>query len=172
MSGYHSASIMVGPDGIYRWAHELNMFRDPTILFTVWKIFSGIFVGLWLFLLMLEASDGDLDAKNGFILTGGFALLLFGVLVLATVAYLAYALYMGGKYCVLFIIDDEGIIHRQLERRVRKAQAVSAFNMLVGLATMNPTQTGWASSLREASFPRPSSRFEVSAQTVVGVSSR
>lgn len=142
MSSYRSANIVVGPDGKYRWAFEFNMYRNPTILLTIWKIFAGIFAGIWIFLLALEASDGDLDAKNGFILTGVFVLALLGMLVLSTAAYLVYALYMGGGYCVLFEMDDEGIIHRQLERQVKKAQAVSALNVLVGLATANPSQMG------------------------------
>lgn len=129
-------------DGKYRWVYELSMFRNPIILFVIWRIFSAVSVGIWLFVMALEASDGDLDMRNGIILTGTFLLFLVGTLVLSTVAYLVYALIMGGSYCVLFEMDEQGVVHRQLARQAKKAEALAAINVLVGMATANATQAG------------------------------
>ena len=129
-------------DGKYRWVYELGMFKNPSILFIIWKVFSAVSAGIWLFVMALEASDGDLDMRNGIILTGTFLLFLAGMLVLSTVAYLVYALIMGGRYCVLFEMDEKGVVHRQLERQAKKAEVMAAINVLVGMATANATQDG------------------------------
>ena len=31
-------NIYLCPDGMYRWFYEFDMIRNPTILFTVWKV--------------------------------------------------------------------------------------------------------------------------------------
>ena len=49
-----SKNITFDSDGVYRWAYELNLYKNPTILFLIWKIFGGILLALWLFMVVLE----------------------------------------------------------------------------------------------------------------------
>ena len=37
-------NIYLCPDGMYRWFYEFDMIRNPTILFTVWKVMLMAFV--------------------------------------------------------------------------------------------------------------------------------
>lgn len=40
-----SPNILREPDGVYRWVYELSLFKNPTILFMLWRILGGIFAG-------------------------------------------------------------------------------------------------------------------------------
>ena len=139
------ANIIQDNDGVYRWVYEFNLYKNPTILFTVLKILIGIVViGL---VIMLACMIPDLmrgyAGSNDVLETlrfGGLFVLLF--VVLTVVGYLVYALMHGGKYCVVFAMDDEGIMHKQLPRQYEKAQIIGVLNVLAGLAGGNVTQIG------------------------------
>ena len=71
-----------------------------------------------------------------------FAIFLVGWLAFCTFGYYIYALIMGGKYCVLFEMDEDGVLHKQMPKAVKKAQIISALTVLAGLASKNVTTTG------------------------------
>ena len=139
------SSIVVDENGVYRWVYEFNLFTNPTILLTVIKIFLGIIVALIVFGVVLMVPDlaggyaGAEDVAGMFVSGGGMALLF---IVLTIVGYVIYAFMNGGKYCVVFTMDDEGIMHKQLPRQFEKAQVVSALNVIAGAASGNLSQTG------------------------------
>lgn len=135
-------NIKLCPDGKYRWVYELSLYRNPTILFLIWKIFFWIIVGLWAFLVILELGDTDFWFKGFINLTKIFAVIAAGMFVLCALGYFVYALIMGGKYCVMFEMDDAGVLHQQMERQVKKAQAISAITALLGAVSKNPTTAG------------------------------
>lgn len=143
--GEAMANIVQDKQGAYRWVYEFNLFTNPTILFTVLKILLGI-VGAGVLVLLIsmipDLANGSASADDVWdaVRFGGFFVLLF--LVLACVGYVAYALMQGGKYCVVFTMDERGITHEQLPKQYKKAQVVSALNVVAGIATGNPTQVG------------------------------
>lgn len=135
------ARVRLCEDGKYRWVYEMNMLTNPTIFLTVFKIFFYIILAGWLiFGLFLYLIHGDfagfLDfSKGALIAVAGMAGLTFlGVLLLS-------ALY-GGKYVVLFEMDEEQIKHIQLPRQVKKAEALGLITALVGLAAKKPVTAG------------------------------
>ncbi len=139
------SSIVVDEDGVYRWVYEFNLFANPTILLTVIKIFLGIIVALIVFGIVVMIPDlvqGYASAEDvaGVFVSGGGIALLF--IVLTIVGYVIYALMNGGKYCVVFTMDDEGITHEQLPKEFKKAQVISALNVIAGAASGNLSQTG------------------------------
>ena len=72
---------------------------------------------------------------------------VFGIMLaimtgLTLLGYLAYAAIMGGKYCVLFEMDEVGISHTQMMKQVKKAELISFLTVLAGLASKNPTTVG------------------------------
>jgi hypothetical protein len=149
--GYDSqggqSSIMLCQDGKYRWAYEFGLLRNPTILFLIWKIFSGIALGLAIFMLVLAVIDngGDVIATAGDLLESDFIAILIGFLAMLGVTglgYLVYALMNGGKYCVAFEMDDNGVTHRQMPSQVKKAEVVGMINVLAGIAAGNVSQVG------------------------------
>ena len=137
-----SENIVKGEDGKYRWVYQYNMYKNPTILFTVWKIFGVIIFIMFLFIEFINLMKNDVaptpigEIALMFLLIGGL------LAVLAAVAYVILALMYGGKYCVVFEMDEVGIMHTQLKKQYSKAQALSALTTLVGVATGNLTTTG------------------------------
>lgn len=120
-------------DGKYVWIYELNLLTNPIVYFTIMKIFFFIDIGIWIFLSLFDI--GNAEALLGIAKTALIMLAVFAGLTL--IGYLVYALIMGGKYIVLFIMDEEGVIHRQLDKQVKKAQATGALAVLLGAASGN-----------------------------------
>ena len=140
-----TGNIIQDEQGAYRWVYEFNLLTNPTILLTIVKIFLGIIAALVVFGVVLTIPDlvqGYADAEDvlGVFRSGGIIALLF--IVLTIVGYSIYALMNGGKYCVLFTMDDEGVTHKQLPREFKKAQVVAGLNVLAGLAGGNLSQMG------------------------------
>jgi hypothetical protein len=135
------ARVRLCDDGKYRWVYEMNMLTNPTIFLTVFKIFLYIILAGWLifgtFLYLIHGDfEGFLDMSKGMLV----ALAIMAGLTLLGVLFLA-VLY-GGKYVVLFEMDEQEIKHIQLPRQVKKAQAISLITTLVGLAAKKPTTAG------------------------------
>ena len=141
-----ASSLALCQDGKYRWAYELGLFSNPTILFLIWRIFAGIGVGMWLLMFVLAVVDngGDVIGTAGDFAEGlPVALIgLVAMLAITGLGYAAYALMNGGRYCVAFEMDDEGVTHRQMPSQVRKAEVVGMINVLAGVASGNPAQVG------------------------------
>lgn len=147
-------SIIVGNDGSYHWVYEYNLFKNPAILITLAKIFAGVCLGITFFMIAIMVPDimkgySDLeDAAE----TIRFNLLMFALLLaVSAVGILLYAAMQGGKYCVLFSMDDKGVEHRQMPQQYDKARIVNAVNVVLGAATKNLTLAGMGlASTRDA----------------------
>lgn len=136
-------NIYLCSDGKYRWIYEYSMLRNPVILFTVCKVLliSGLIVAAFVTILNLingnpiftEPSDME---KTGLTVTG--IAILFCILI----AYLVVAKSKGYKYCVLFEMDEDGIVHRELPQSYQKTQALSELVFLVGAAANRPGVAG------------------------------
>lgn len=140
-SQYQGNEVRLCNDGKYRWVYEMNMVTNPTIFLTVYKIFFYIIlVGFVLFGTFLYAIHGDwaglwFMAKGALIALGGFAVLTFlGVLLVALI--------YGGKYIVLFEMDENEIAHIQMPRQVEKAEVLGWLTALVGAMAKSPTAMG------------------------------
>ncbi len=129
-------------DGKLRWLYEMNLWKNPTILLTIYKVI-GIAVlacAALLFILFLLSGDSVEVASE---IIGTFllyaALILF---VLAIPAYVLVSLLNGGKYCVVFEMDEKGVNHIQMQKQFKKAQLLAALGVLAGAAAGNVTVTG------------------------------
>ena len=134
-------NIALGEDGVYRWVYELNLYTNPTIIFLIWKIFGYICLGMWLLMLLLAAVEGDL-AEEFFDISQTCFFFTLGFMTLCLVGYLIYAMMVGGKYCVLFEMDERGVNHIQMEPQVKKAELIGMLTMLVGAAAGKPGVVG------------------------------
>ncbi len=127
------------PDGVYRWYYELDMLKNPVILFTVWKVLGIAFGIVYLFVLLVSAVSDSLYGWSGFLsLTGGFALLALGFAVISVLAYLIVAGVYGWHYVVLFEMDEKRVRHIQVPRQFKKAEALSWLTLLAGIAANQP----------------------------------
>ena len=135
-------NIVLCGDGKYRWIYEINLFKNLTFFFMVLKIFFFIALGILAFTLMIDLFSGDLDGERllGNLKIMGYVML--GVVVLTILGYLLYAAIMGGKYVVMFEMDDSGINHKQISSQAKKAKKIGMLTSLAGLATGNMTTVG------------------------------
>lgn len=135
-----SSNIIKDEEGGYQWMYEYSFWKNPSILITLYMVMliSCAFpAGL---MLLLSLGEGVLEALR-------IALTVFGIcamilIPLVSIAYLFLGLLYGGKYYVLFKMDDQGINHIQLAKQFKKAQALAFLMTMVGLAAGSATTAG------------------------------
>lgn len=138
---YVTPNIVKCEDGFYRWYYDYNMLKNPTILFTVFKVLGLTFGIEWLFFSIVTLAGGD--GIEGFL--GGlkvFGILFAVFLVIGSISYLIVAAMYGGSYMVLFEMNDKQVKHIQMPRQFKKAEALGWLNVFVGIASGRPTQVG------------------------------
>ena len=80
-------NICLGTDGKYHWYYEFKLMKNPTILFVLWKIFFWIFVGMWVFLSIINSIQGHFNMKDFLDFSKIFLLILIGVEALVAISY-------------------------------------------------------------------------------------
>jgi hypothetical protein len=149
-----SPNIRLGEDGKLRWVYEFSLYKNPTILFLIWKIFFYIFLGMFGLMLLVQMGDGLLEAFTG--IAPVFLYMNIGMLVLSTIAYYIYAMLMGGKYCVIFEMDKKGINHIQMQKQFEKAKLIGIIGAMTGVVTGNigATGTGILAGTKQATYSK------------------
>lgn len=149
-----SEHITLDEDGRYRWIYEMGLFKSPVIFWLVYKIFLFIFLAIFAVVTIASLIKGvdqfvktyPVDLKYMGI---GFAVMT----AVVSLGYAIYALIMGGKYCVMFELDEKCVIHRQIDSQAKKARKIGAATIAVGALTRNPTMIGaGAASARTAMY--------------------
>lgn len=130
-----------GPNGQYIWLYQVNLYRQKHLLILIWKIFFFIWLGISLFVYLISlpgqsAWDSLKNLAPTMLLTG----LL--IMLLASLAYYVYALFMKGRYTVLFTMDEKGIRHSQVKAEAQKAAKLAGLTTLAGLASGQPRVIG------------------------------
>lgn len=139
MSGEElTGDVVLYGDGKYRWIYEKSLYGDRTILLLVMRVILISWLVLFLFLLFLAVSESS-DIAG----TLTVSLIVLAVLMgLCVVGYFLYAAIMGGKYCVVFAMDDAGVLHAQQSAQADKARLLGELTAIAGAATGNLTTTG------------------------------
>ena len=148
---YNTDRVVHCSDGLYRWIYELNMYRNPIIFYTVVKVLGISFAVVAVFMFIVSLFDsgfslssvfdgfGDMlhqsDTKYAFI-----ALLVF--LSVVVLSYFIVAKSYGGKYMVLFEMDDKQIVHQQMESQFKKMQAINWLTFMAGAVSGNYSMMG------------------------------
>ena len=138
---YRGTVVRLCSDGKYRWVYDLNMITNPVIFLTVFKIFFWIVLIGWLvFGFFLNIIHGD---WKGFLEMGKAMLIVLAVMAVLTFLGVAIvsALY-GGRYVVLFEMDDKQVSHIQVPVQAEKAKKLGILTALVGIAARKPTVAG------------------------------
>ncbi len=127
------AAVTLGEDGKYRWFYSVNLYKNPTFLWLVWKIFFFIILGIFCIFTIVDLIDwGGFDAErflNTFRIMGYF---LLGMTVLVVLSYLIYARIMGGRYIAVFEMDGKGLLHKQITVQAKKAKGIGSAAILAG----------------------------------------
>lgn len=132
--------ILRGNDGVFRWVAEINLWRSTIIIRTILLILGAIVLGLGTLLFFLILPEGLSEAWSFF-----WQFVLFGwllALVLTALGYALYAAIQGGKYSVVFEMDEQQIRHIQIARSFRKNQVLAMLTMLSGAFAGDPAVAG------------------------------
>ena len=84
-------TIFPGADGKFRWTYEMSLYKNPTFLLMVWKIFFWILVGIYLFSSLFEVGNRDFWFEGLWAHTRVFGIILIVMSVLVLLGYLLYA---------------------------------------------------------------------------------
>lgn len=123
-----------------QWMYEYSLWKNPTILMTTAKVLLIALLVPAIFMFAITLSDGLNEAFNISVM-----ILFYGIIVMAILLAIAYPLITlryGGKYFVLFKMDDKGVNHIQLDKQFKKAQAMGFLTALMGLSAGNLTTAG------------------------------
>ena len=96
--------VQLCPDGKYRWAYEVNMYRNPTIFYVIANMFLICYLVCVVLFSVINFCLDEEVLSSILMLTGVF-LFLF---LITIPAYLAIAAIMGGTYAALFVITAKG----------------------------------------------------------------
>ena len=136
-------NIYLCPDGAYRWFYELDMLKNPTILFTVWKVLGISFGVVALFILIMDLIQGVIQSPADILPAMKVILILLPVFfVISIIAYLILAWTFGWKYIVLFEMTDDYIKHIPTPKQWNRAQALNWLTVAVGMLAHKPTVMG------------------------------
>ena len=158
-----ASGIEKGADGIHRWIYEVNMWKNPTLAVTIWKVLllAAMVPALLVFFISLE--DGFSTALILFVRVLGITAGIVTVLLL--LAYPLIALLNGGKYCVVFEMDDNGIRHIQMQKQYDRNRIFAMLVALSGIAGGN-IQTAGAGLLAGSKKSSSSNFHNVKSITV------
>ena len=142
MEKVSSNRVTLYPDGKYRWVYEMNLLKNPSVLFDLWWAFGISLIILALLFIVFAIFDGDFgwDSISGMFLTLGIVTAI--IFVLSLLGYFVYAAISGWKYVVLFIMDENEVVHQQMPREVKKGQLIGDLTMLVGAMAGRPGTVG------------------------------
>ena len=133
----HSERLVHCEDGVYRWIYEYSLFKHPGLFFLIWRVFFFVMLGIFAFMLILNAFEGDLDGARLLDTLKYLGIGTLGMTALVGISYLIYAAIMGGKYIAVFEMDENGITHRQIDRQAKRTNAIGNAAFVVGLLTHN-----------------------------------
>ena len=143
-----SENILLYPDGVYRWVYEFDMLKNPTIMFTVWKVLGISFGVVFLFDLILTLFDSVLGPWEALLSAGKLFLILAGVfLVISVISYIILGALYGWKYQVLFEMTEKRVTHIQMPKQFRKAEAIGSLTALAGNRVHKPYMVALGSNV-------------------------
>ena len=134
--------VKLYPDGKYRWIYEVNLLRNPTVLFDVYKVLGMSIVILVVIVLLIALFSGDMSLSFLKGLGVGALGAVGFMLVLGALGYVVYALFTGKKYIVLFTLDEHELVHKQMPNTMKKARLIGELAMLAGALAGRPGVAG------------------------------
>lgn len=130
-----SPGVVMGGDGVMRWVYEMNMWKNPTLVITIWKVLLLAALAPALLVFFLNLGDGFGSALLAFIKIIGIVVgIVTGLMLLA---YPLVAILNGGLYCVMFEMDDKSVKHTQMQKQFKKSQLLSMVVILAGVVAGN-----------------------------------
>lgn len=110
-------------DGVYRWVYEYDLWKNHTVILEIEKFLFLVCLGIMVIQGLIEIPQKGFI--KGLISAAQEAGILLGIMsALLIISYPIYCLLSNGKYCVLFEMDDKGIMHTRMEKKVKREDLV------------------------------------------------
>ena len=135
-------TVALCEDGKYRWRYDVNLFKNLKIFWLVWKVLFATFMIIFLFVFISDAINWGLTQERIINNLKFFAYFLVGMTCVSSLGYSVYATVMGGKYCVVFEMDEVGINHRQTDSQAKKTKKIAGVTAAAGAASGSLTTMG------------------------------
>lgn len=135
-------NIALYSDGKMRWQYDLNLFRTPVIFWLVWRILAIICAVALAIVFFVDCGKADFFWQGFLQWFKILAIAIAGVTALCGLGYLVYAAMMGGKYSVIFEMDEKGINHIQTKSSSQKSRRIADATQIAGLLGGSPTTVG------------------------------
>jgi hypothetical protein len=147
-----SPGVVMGGDGILRWVYEMNMWKNPTLVITIWMVLLLAALVPAFLVFFLNLGDGIGPAILAFVTIMGIVVVIVTGLMLF--AYPLVAVMNGGIYCVIFEMDDKSVKHIQMQKQFKKSQVLSMIVTLAGVMTGNiqATAAGMLAGSKQSSL--------------------
>ena len=137
-------TVALCEDGKYRWRYDVNLFKNLKIFWLVWKVLFFSFMIVFLFVIIFDITNWGFTQERIINNLKFFAYFLVGMTCVSSFGYSVYAAIMGGKYCVVFEMDEVGINHRQTDSQAKKAKKIAGVTAAAGAASGSLTTMVWA----------------------------
>lgn len=137
-----SPGVTLGQDGVMRWVYQVNMWKNPTLVITTWKLLmlAALVPALLVGVLAFADGDGASVALGRFVQVGGLVAAIVTALML--LAYPLVSIINGGRYCVIFEMDGAGLRHIHMQRQFRRSQVLAMVTVLAGALSASAPATG------------------------------
>lgn len=135
-------NIVLYSDGKMRWQYDLDLFRTPVVFWLVWRILAVICAVALAIVFFVDCGKPDFFWQGFLQWLKILAIAIAGVTALCGLGYLVYAAMMGGKYSVIFEMDEKGINHIQTKSSAQKSRRIASATQIAGLAGGSPTTLG------------------------------
>ncbi len=135
--------VTLCPDGKYRWAYEVNLYKNPSMLIDLLKLVLFCILGEFVFLMVIimfknrHFGWGDLLST-----VYVFFWIIVFLMVVSLISYFIWAKISGGKYAALFEMDEQGVVHKKMDKQVNKGQLIGGIAALAGALDNNPGLAG------------------------------
>ena len=130
-------------DGKYRWLYELDMYKNPSIFYTVAKV-----VGICLLLpigMIVFLGIRERQSLTDILMELAPVYVVIGILVLITGFSYWYVAHMyGGRYCAVYEMDEYGVEAKQIKKQFEKQKVIAEFAAWTAALTGNPGLMGSA----------------------------
>lgn len=166
-----TSRVTLCPDGKYRWAYKVNLYRNPSILIDLLKIDVYIFLGMYVLFFIIGVCDGNIrirsweDLWNNLWWEGKF----FFCIAMFFIALCTFCYYIWARndryYAAMFEMNEKGVLHAQMSSQVKKQELVSAIAAMTGVVANDPgpiassiltsTFTAWNSEFRKVRHVKP-----------------
>ena len=140
-----SSRVTLCQDGKYRWAYEVNLYRNTSILIDLLKVVVVCFAGILAIMGIVGLFQGWAWSLDNLTTTAlAFAGIIVFMLVISIISYYIWARLSGGRYAIMFEMDETGIVHKQMDRQVKKNEIVAKIGLAAAVLGGSPGVAGTA----------------------------